>query len=193
LGTGEQAETHIRAMALLRQWDEIRVWGRSAAKARLLAAAMHGVAHCDVRAVESVAAAVANAGVVCTLTASVTPIFTADMIEPGMHLNLVGSSVATAREVDSATVARASMFVDHAAMTRSAGGEFIAALQEGMIGADHIRGEIGEVLLGRVAGRRSGGEVTLFKSLGMPVEDLVAADFIYAAARRSGLGTLAPF
>jgi ornithine cyclodeaminase len=193
LGTGEQAGTHIRALALVRQWDEIRVWGRSYAKARLLVDAIGEAAGGMLRVAESVAEAVAGAGVVCTVTASATPILTGDMIEPGMHLNLVGASVASAREVDSATVARASMFVDHEAMARSAGGEFIVALQEGAIGLDHIRGELGAVLLGRIAGRQSDDEVTMFKSLGMPAEDLFAADFIYAEARRLGLGTAAPF
>jgi len=193
LGTGEQAETHIRALALVRQWDEVRVWGRSQAKARSLVDTIGEAAGCTVRIADSVAAAVGGAGVICTVTASATPILTADMIEPGMHLNLVGASVARAREVDSATVARASMFVDHEAMARSAGGEFIAALQEGAIGSGHIRGELGAVLLSRVAGRQSDDEVTIVKSLGMPVEDLFAADFIYAAARKLGLGTTAPF
>jgi ornithine cyclodeaminase/alanine dehydrogenase-like protein (mu-crystallin family) len=193
LGTGEQAETHIRALALVRQWDEIRIWGRSRAKALRLAETIGEAAGCTLRVADSVAGAVVGAGVVCTVTASATPIFTADMIEPGMHLNLVGASVASAREVDSATVARASMFADHEAMARTAGGEFITALQEGAIGADHIRGELGSVLLGRMPGRQTAGEVTMFKSLGMPVEDLFAADCIYAEARRLGVGTLAPF
>ena len=193
LGTGEQAETHIRALALVRRWDEIRIWGRSRANALRLTETIGNAAGCTPRVADSVAEAVSGAGVVCTVTASATPIFTADMIEPGMHLNLVGASVASAREVDSATVARASMFVDHEAMARTAGGEFITALQEGAIGGDHIRGELGSVLLGRMPGRQTDGEVTMFKSLGMPVEDLFAADCIYAEARRLGVGTLAPF
>ena len=193
LGTGEQAETHIEAMVLLRRWDEIRIWGRDPAKAARLGQSVGPGAGCPVRAVGSVGEATRGAGVVCTVTASPEPIVAASMIQSGMHLNLVGSSVATSREVDSATLARASLFVDHEAMTRSAGGEFISALQEGAIGSDHIRGEVGAVLLGRVAGRRTDDEVTIFKSLGMPVEDLFAADFIYAEARRLGLGTNAPF
>jgi ornithine cyclodeaminase len=180
-------------LALVRQWDEIRVWGRSQAKARLLVDRIGDAAGCSLCIANSVGEAVSGAGVICTVTASATPIVTADMVEVGMHLNLVGASVASSREVDSATVARASLFVDHEAMARSAGGEFIAALQEGAIGPGHIRGELGSVLLGRVAGRQSDDEVTMFKSLGMPVEDLFAADFIYSAARRLGLGTAAPF
>jgi ornithine cyclodeaminase len=193
LGTGEQAQTHLEALTLLRRWDEIRIWGRDPAKAIHLAGSAFPNDGCIVRAVKTVSEAVRGAGVVCTLTASPEPIFVESMIESGMHLNLVGASVAAAREADSAVVARASLFVDHAAMTRSAGGEFITALDEGAIGPDHIRGEIGAVLLGRVAGRQSVEDVTIFKSLGMPAEDLFAADFIHQEARRLGVGVAVPF
>jgi len=193
LGTGEQADTHIRALALLREWQEIRVWGRSFSKACALAAAADASLAGTIRAVATVAEAVAGAGVVCTVTASPTPILTADMLEPGMHLNLVGSSIAANREVDSGVVARASVFVDHEAMTRSAGGEFIAALREGAIDAEHIRAEVGAVLLGNVPGRMSEDEVTAFKSLGMPVEDLFAADHIYREAQRLQVGSWVSF
>jgi ornithine cyclodeaminase/alanine dehydrogenase-like protein (mu-crystallin family) len=189
LGTGEQANTHLEAFRLLQAWDEIRIWGRDTLKAERFAARHAGT----VRAAASVAAAVAGADVVCTLTASSTPIFTADMLRPGMHLNLVGASVAAAREVDSESVARGSFFVDHEAMTRSAGGEFITALREGLIAETHIRAEVGNVLLGRATGRQSGAEITIFKSLGMPVEDLIAADFIVNQANRLGLGVRAGF
>jgi ornithine cyclodeaminase len=189
LGTGEQAGTHIEALRLLRPWDEIRVWGRNRARAAQLAEQAGGPA----RAVPTVAAALRGAGVVCTLTASPTPIIAASMLEPGMHLNLVGASVATSREADSGTVARGALFVDHAAMARSAGGEFLAALQEGAVGPDHIRGELGEVLLGRLPGRRHVEEITLFKSLGMPAEDLMAADYLYRAAQDARAGIPVPF
>jgi alanine dehydrogenase len=95
--------------------------------------------------------------------------------------------------VDSETVARGSFFVDHEAMTRSAGGEFITALRDGFIAESHIRAEVGSVLLGRAPGRQSAAEITIFKSLGMPVEDLIAADFIVNEAMRLGVGVRAGF
>jgi ornithine cyclodeaminase/alanine dehydrogenase-like protein (mu-crystallin family) len=190
LGTGEQATTHLEAFTLLQAWDEIRIWGRDRLKAQRFAAR-----HPDykLRTAASVAEAVVGADVVCTLTASATPIFTADLLAPGMHLNLIGASVATAREVDSETVAQGSFFVDHEAMTRSAGGEFITALREGLIAETHIRAEVGSVLLGRAPGRQSAAEITIFKSLGMPVEDLIAADFVVNEAKRLGVGVWAGF
>ena len=193
LGTGEQAATHLRALVLQRRWDEIRVWGRSFEKGRHFAGTMRDAAGCSLRAVASVADAVAGAGVVCAVTNSATPIFTADMLAPGMHLNLVGASIPGTREVDGATMAAGRVFVDNEAMARTASGDFMLALAEGAIQADHIRGEMGDVLLGRVPGRVGSEDITIFKSLGMPVEDLVAADHIYAAAKRLGLGTRAPF
>jgi ornithine cyclodeaminase len=193
LGTGEQAETHLRALVQDRAWDEIRVWGRAFEKAAHFAEVMAGAALCPLRAVPRVAEAVAGAGVVCAVTNAPTPIFTAGMLEPGMHLNLVGASIPGTREADGATIARGILVVDNAAMARSASGDFMLALAEGAIGADHIRGEMGAVLLGTVAGRAAAGEITIFKSLGMPVEDLFAADHVYHEALRLGLGTHAPF
>jgi len=188
LGTGEQAVSHLEAFTHLQPWREIRIWGRDFAKAQALAAS-----YPQLRPAATIKEAVTGADVICTLTASPTPIFTADLLAPGMHLNLVGSSTPANREIDSHTLARATLFVDHEAMTRSAGGEFIAALKEGVITESHISGEIGAVLLGNIPGRQSAGEITIFKSLGMPAEDLIAADYIIKQAHRLNLGTKAEF
>lgn len=193
LGTGEQAATHVRALMLERAWEEIRVWGRDAAKARTLAAAMAAELSAPLRAAATVAEAVAGAGVVCAVTNSAAPIFTADMLEPGMHLNLVGASIPGTREVDGATIAAGALFVDSEPMARTASGDFMLAVAEGAIAANHMRGELGAVLLGQLPGRTSAADITIFKSLGMPVEDLIAADFIFRAATRTGLGTTAPW
>jgi ornithine cyclodeaminase len=191
LGTGEQAGTHLRALTVERDWDEIRVWGRSLAKAKALVDAVGGEVSGRLVAVAGVAEAVAGAGVVCAVTNAATPIFTADMLEAGMHLNLVGASVPGTREVDGATMAAGLLFVDNEAIARTASGDFMLALAEGAIGAGHIRCELGGVLLGHVAGRGDDAKVTIFKSLGMPVEDLVVAEFVYRAATREGAGTVA--
>jgi ornithine cyclodeaminase len=108
-----------------------------------------------------------------------------------MHSNLVGASVPGTREVDGATMAAGLLFVDNEAMARTASGDFMLAVEEGAIGAGHIRGELGGVLLGHVAGRGGDAEVTIFKSLGMPVEDLAVAEFVYRTARQEGVGVLA--
>ena len=192
LGTGEQAETHLQALSIERRWSDIRIWGRDGEKAASLARHFAKLP-CPPRAVASVRDAVAGADVVCTVSASPTPILTADMLAPGMHLNLVGASTAASREVDSGTVAASRLFVDNLAMARGAGGEIITALAEGAISDAHILGEMGQVLLGKIPGRQGDTDITVFKSLGMPVEDLVAVDFIYNEARRLGLGTRCPF
>ena len=110
-------------------------------------------------------------------------------IEPGAHINAVGSSVAAARELDTRAVAQASLFIDRRESTQSEAGDFLIPKQEGAIDDDHIRGEIGEILLGEIEGRRSPEEITLFKSLGLAVEDLQAAHYIVGRAREEGLGT----
>jgi ornithine cyclodeaminase len=108
-----------------------------------------------------------------------------------VHINAVGSSIAAARELDGATVAAASLFVDRRESTVNESGDYLVALREGAIsGPEHIRGELGELLTGRVEGRRTAGEITLFKSLGLAIEDLASASFLYEKATRQGRGTV---
>jgi len=193
LGTGEQAETHLGALCTLQSWDEIRIWGRTTAKAEHLAAAFTGGGAARMLVCENIVDAMAGADVVCTVTAAAEPIITAAMIEPGMHLNLVGASVPWTREAESGVMAQGRIFTDHAEMARTASGDFLMAVADGTISPTHLLGELGAVLLGRIAGRTGAQDVTIFKSIGMPVEDLLAANYIYAQARADGLGTRAPF
>ena len=121
----------------------------------------------------------------CTTTASAEPIVEREWLKPGVHINAVGSSIPTARELDSQTVVDASLFVDRRESTLNEAGDFLIPQREGLIGPDHIRAELGELLLGTAEGRRSDDEITLFKSLGIGVEDLAAGELVLAA-RRSG-------
>ncbi len=190
LGYGEQAHRHVDMIAQVRPIDQVRCWGRDPAKAQAFAraiAARHPVA---ARAAVSVAEAVAGADIVCTTTGAKHPILHGDLLEPGMHLNIVGSSTADYREIDSTAVARASVWVDYRAMTEVSAGEYLHALAEGAITPDHLVGEIGATLGGTLRGRRDDADITLFKSLGMPAEDLYPAHAIYKAAQARGLGTL---
>ena len=107
----------------------------------------------------------------------------------GTHVNAVGSSVPTAREVDGEAVRRARVFVDRRESAMHESGDLLAAIREGMIDESHISAELGEVLIGAAEGRRAPDEVTLFESLGLAVEDLAAAVFVDAAAREQGVGT----
>lgn len=188
LGAGVQGRSHLEAIPLVRPIDEIRIWSRSRERAERLAATVG-----EARAVETVAEAVAGAGVVCTTTASPDPVLTGDLLEEGMHVNAVGSSVPFAREIDSAGMARARIFVDRRESTLNESGDFLMAKREGMVDDDDIVAEIGEVLIEAHPGRESDDEITLFESLGLAVEDIAAADLVYRNALRLGAGTRLEF
>src|SRR5579864_3027564 len=188
LGAGVQARTHLAALREVRELRRVRVWSRRPESARRFAAeesARHGLA---VEAASTAEAAVAGADLVCTVTSAREPVLAGAWLSPGAHVNAVGSSIAAARELDSAAVARARLFVDRRESTRNESGDFLFPLREGLIAEDHIQGEIGELLLGRLPGRRSAAEITLFKSLGLAVEDLAAAHHVYLQALAQGRG-----
>ncbi len=187
IGAGVQGRSHIEAMRCVLPAAEIRLWSRGAARASDLAAAT-GVAH-----VETIEEALAGADVVCTTTSSRDPIISRDLLAPGVHVNAVGSSIAVARELDSATVAGASLFVDRRESTVNEAGDYLMAVAEAGIGPDHIKAELGELLEGVHPGRTSDDELTVFKSLGLAVEDLAAAELVVARARERGIGTEVAF
>ncbi len=123
------------------------------------------------------------------MTASPTPIVEGTWLAPGAHVNAVGACVATARELDGEAVARGRLIVDRRESALNEAGDLILARAEGAIGDDHIAAELGEVLIGAREGRRAADEITIFKSLGLAIEDIAAAQFIYERARREGAGT----
>lgn len=183
LGNGVQARAHLDAIPLVRTLREVRVYARNVSPAAPPLAP-------PARYVSSAEEAVRDADIIVTATNSREPIVKHEWLKPGVHINAVGSSIATARELDSATVAAASLFVDRRESTVNESGDYLFALREGAIsGPEHIRGELGDVLSGVTAGRRSPDEITLFKSLGLAVEDLASAVFLYGKARREGRGT----
>ncbi len=149
------------------------------------ALADHGIA---VQATDSAEAAVRGADVVCTVTASREPVLRGDWLAPGTHVNAVGSSTPAARELDTVAVARSRLYVDRRESTLNESGDFLAAQAEGAAGPHSIVGELGEVLIAGVRGRSSPDEITLFKSLGLAVEDVAAARFIYERALERGAG-----
>lgn len=189
LGTGVQALTHLEAMLLARRIRRIRAWSRreeSLARFVARAAERFGVA---VEPAVSAQDAVAGADLICTVTASRDPVLEGAWIAPGAHVNAVGSSVPTSRELDTEAVRRAALFVDRRESALNEAGDFLVPKSEGAIGDGHIRAELGEVLLGRHGGRTSAEEVTVFKSLGLAVEDVASAHHIHEAAQRTGAGT----
>lgn len=186
IGAGVQAKTHLEAIPLVRDIDDVRIVSRTRAKAEALAGK-------GVRVVDSVEEAVRGADIIVTTTSSREAILRREWIGDGVHINAVGSSIAAARELDGATMAAATLFIDRRESTLNESGDYLFALREGAIGADHIRAEIGDILIGKASARSSPEEITLFKSLGLAVEDLASAEFLLAKATREGAGTWVEF
>jgi len=188
-GYGEQARAHALALTLVRRFEEIVVWGRDTERARLFSSQLQDQVNCAVRAVANPEEA-ARADVICTVTAATEPFYRASWLQPGQHLNLVGSSVAHASEVEPEVVRRSRYFTDYKESATMLAGEFLRAKQAGLVGDEHILGCIGDVLDGKIVGRTDDSDITLFKSLGMIAEDLIAADFVLAQAQQKGLGQM---
>lgn len=193
IGTGVQAHAHLAAMAEVRSVKRCRVASRHVENASKFADEMKGNFSIAFEPVETVEEALDGADLIVTATTAVEPIVKREWISAGSHLNLVGSSFAKAREVDSATMAAASLFVDRRESTINEAGDYLMAVRDGVIGAEHIRAELGEVLTGKKPGRTSPAEMTLFKSLGIAIEDLFAAEYLYRRAKEENLGSWVEF
>ncbi|MGW0810967.1 ornithine cyclodeaminase family protein [Nonomuraea sp. NPDC002799] len=186
IGAGVQARSHLEALAAVRPLRRVRVYSPStAADLRSWAGTWLGV---PVEVMPSAAAALEGADLVCTVTSASEPVVVGRDLAPGAHVNAVGASVPGARELDSAAVARCAVFVDSRQSAFAESTDLRAPMDEGLIGPDHVRAELGEVLLGRHPGRGDDREITLYKSLGMAAQDVVAGFAAAKAARESGLG-----
>lgn len=189
LGAGVQAATHLESISLVRPIQEVRVWSRSGDRARRFAE--HRAEHAArIVVCGTPRQAVEGADVICTVTSSREPVLLGEWLAPGAHVNAVGA-VGAAREVDSAAVVKSRLYVDRRESALNEAGEFLAPKSEGLIGDDHIVGEIGELLVDppRAIGRRNAQEITLFKSLGLAIEDLAAARRVYDRAVATSAGT----
>jgi ornithine cyclodeaminase/alanine dehydrogenase-like protein (mu-crystallin family) len=180
LGYGEQAATHARAISKVRKLESITIWGRSPDRARTFAESMQTELAIPVSSAASVEDAVAEAGIICTVTSAAEPILKGRWVRPGTHLNLVGSSHAGPVEVDNDLVLRSRFIADSREGVLNQGAEFLRAKAAGLIGDDHIVAEIGQVLAGEIEGRRTAQEVTVYKSLGHVVQDLSTAWALYS-------------
>jgi ornithine cyclodeaminase/alanine dehydrogenase-like protein (mu-crystallin family) len=184
LGTGEQAATHARAISRIRPLASISVWGRSAERAQTFAEKLRAELGLPISAIATVQQAVADADIVSTVTAASEPILKSKWIQPGTHINAVGSSHAGPAEIDNALVARARFFADSREGVLNQGAEFLRAKQAGLIDDHHILAEIGQVLAGKAEGRRTPDEITIYKSLGHIVQDLASAWWLYSKPDR---------
>lgn len=190
LGAGVQAMTHLDAMAAVRPLRRVRVWSRTPASVEKFVAAAKGRHPVVVEPAPTVEAALRGADLVCTVTSSRVPVLERRMLADGCHLNVVGASLATARELDSDTVAAARVYTDRRESLLAESGDFLIPRSEGRFGDEHLIGEVGEVLEGKVEGRRNASDLTLFKSLGLAIEDLAAAHYVNQRAAERGIGVV---
>ncbi|MFE9443825.1 ornithine cyclodeaminase family protein [Streptomyces sp. NPDC006602] len=188
LGTGVQARAHIEAMAVVRPVRQVRVWGRHHERAKALAAWAADHLGIEAAAYERIEEATLGAGIVCTTTASTEPLLFLDAVGPGTHINAVGASFPHARELDASLVERASVFVDRRESALNEAGDLLFPMREGRFKAEDIRGEIGELLVGRCTGRTGPDEITVFESLGLAVQDVVSAMRVWERAEAEGAG-----
>jgi len=184
LGSGVQARSHLELLPLVRAFDEIRVWSPTAEHRERFAAESCG----KVRTADSAEAAVDGADVIVIATNAVTPAIDSRWVADGAHVIAIGACRVSQREIDPELVARAALFVDSRDAALSESGDIVQSIAEGRFGPGHIRGELGAVVAGRSPGRCSAAEVTLFKSLGQAIEDLVAASLAYRRASETGRG-----
>jgi alanine dehydrogenase len=183
LGTGVQAATHLEAMLAVRPIEHVTVWSRVKEHGEEFARRYSQQFGIDISVADSAEAAVRDTDIICTATSSKEPVLRGDWLRPGVHINAVGASTRGARELDTDAIRLSRLFVDRRESTVNEAGDFLIPKAEGAIGDDHIVGEIGELLEGRIPGRRSAADVTLFKSLGLAIEDVASAHHIYHRAR----------
>lgn len=187
LGYGEQAERHIAAISLVRPISRIRVWGRDPRKAEVFADAQRAKGF-PAESMPTARDAVERADIVCTVTSARLPVLQGEWLESGTHVNAVGASVPALREIDLGCVTRSRIWVDYMPMAMTAAADIFEPLSAGLIDRAQIVGEIGAVLNGLAPGRRDDREITLYRSLGVPAQDIELANFVYHKARGLGRG-----
>jgi ornithine cyclodeaminase len=190
LGSGVQAHTHLDAMAVARPLRRVRVWSRNPAGVAAFVAQARQRHPVPIEAAPTAEAAVRGADLICTVTSSKTPVLERGWVLEGAHLNVVGASLAAAREIDSDTVAAARVYCDRRESLLAESGDFLIPKAEGRFGDEHLVGELGDVLEGRAPGRAGRAQITLFKSLGLAIEDLAAAHLVVARAAAKNIGTV---
>lgn len=188
LGSGVQARTHLDAISTVRDVREIRVWSRSPERSRAFADSVVSTpqsVHLSVQRCDSARDAVRGADIVCCVTASSVPLLASADLADGTHVNAVGAHNPATRELDGTTIARSRFIVDSRDAALAESGELRLGVAEGAFAEAHVAGELGDVVTGRIAGRLNDRELTVFKSLGLAMEDVAAAVAVFEAARAS--------
>lgn len=189
LGAGVQARAHIRALTQIRKISEIKIYDIFEASARQLQETLEKEIGVKIDVVQSAREAVLDADLLVTVTTAKEPIVKADWLKPGMHINAVGSHRPDLREIDGATLASAKIVVDSREAIMAECGDILLAIQEKAITADSVHAEIGEVLAGKKPGRTSSDEITLYKAVGIAIQDVATAHLVYRKALERNVGT----
>jgi ornithine cyclodeaminase len=193
IGAGVQARTHLLALSCVREIKQVRVAARTFAHSQRLAQEMQDGFSFPIEPVETNEQAVRGADLIVTATSSLEPVIQRDWISLGAHINAIGTHSPKSREVDSGTMASARIFVDRRESALNESGDYLLAAQDGVVSPESILGEIGELLLGTKPGRTSATEITLFKSLGLAIEDVACAEYLYRKALDQNAGTWVDF
>ena len=186
-GAGVQARTQLEAVRCVRDITEVRVVSRTTKSAQDLAGELSGV---DAISLDDPDEAVAGADIIITATNSSTPVFNGALVGPGTHVTGVGSFTTEMREVDATLVERARVIVDHKEAALEEAGDIVGPIRDGLISEDVIAGEIGDIVLGRIAGRTEPEEITYFKSVGNAVQDVAVAARVLSVAEAEELGEI---
>ena len=187
-GAGAQGRTQLEAVCAVRAIEEAWVYDVVPERASIYAEEMGRGLSLAVKVAGTPAAAVREADVICTATTSTRPVFEDADVRPGTHVNAVGAYTPEMQEVPPETVVRAKVVIDHLEASMAEAGDLLIPLRQGLIGEDHIYAELGEIVAGAKPGRTSSEEITLFKSVGVAVQDVAAAGAVLEAARRLDLG-----
>ena len=193
IGAGVEARSHLPAIASVRQIEKTLVVSRTRAHADRFVSEMSPRFPFPIEAVNTSEEALKDADIIVTVTSSREPVIDLDWISPGAHVNAIGTHSPASREIDGRTMAAARLFVDRRESAINEAGDYVLAVEEGLITADNIIGEIGELLIGTKQGRTSRDEITLFKSLGLAVEDLACAQYLFEKAKEENAGSWVSF
>ncbi len=193
IGAGVQARTHMKALACVRSIKHARIAARNFEHAERCVAEMQPHVLFPIEAVRKNEDAIRGADLIVTATSSLEPVINRDWISAGAHVNAIGTHSPNSREIDSTTLAAARIFVDRRESALNESGDYLLATKEGVIGPENILGEIGELLIGAKQGRTSEDEITLFKSLGLAIEDVVCAEYLYHKAQAQNVGSWVDF
>ena len=190
IGAGVQARTHIQAVCAVRSIERIQIYGPTQSKVEQLVAEVKTMETVpdDVVIVATGNEAATGADIVCTVSTSVDPVFSDDVIKPGTHINAVGSYQPHVREIPAETVIRSRVYVDQREAAWEEAGDLIQPLKAGLISEDHIVADLGELATGTAPAALEDQQVTFFKSVGLAMQDAFAASVCLDQARQQGLG-----